>query len=315
MSGRFPRGSILHGRSDARLRASLRIATVVIVSLGTILGVSLAVQGWLAPIDAVVVTHVASAGVVAAIVTLAAAVIDRRPVSALGFRPSWRWLGQLLAGMTLGLLLVAGMFLLSRALGTVAVVETPTPDPVRTLLGLGGFLVAFAAVGVWEETVFRGYFIVNAIEGLAARGLTPSWAVFGAWASSSLVFGFLHVGFSTVPTGAPFAGLLASWLLMGGLLGLSFLATGRLAFPIGLHWMFNFGANNVFFGLRGPLSSQVPSAFRVDVTAGPAWHPIGGIPLLLAIAVGYGVVLAWASRRNDGLVAGSILRRHAEPAG
>lgn len=103
-------------------------------------------------------------------------------------------------------------------------------------------------VGSWEESLFRGIFIKNAGEGFAGLNLSSSLALFVAWAASTLVFGLVHVPLGTVAEGVSLFNMLPIWLALGGVLGLAYILTGELAFPIGLHTTINFATNNLFFG-------------------------------------------------------------------
>ena len=135
----------------------------------------------------------------AAILTvwLAGRFLDRRPFSAFGFRlggAGW-WL-DLLFGMALGALLMTAVFLVELGLGWVTVTGafetygTGAPFAVAMLIPTAAFL----CIGFYEETIFRGYQLKNAAEGLNYPALGPGGAILLAWLLSSVFFGVLHAG-------------------------------------------------------------------------------------------------------------------------
>jgi uncharacterized protein len=234
--------------------------------------------------------------------------LDRRPRGRqradLGLAPSPGWWAEVGSGLLLGLVLMALVFALHWVEGWIVVTgffsvhirELPFP------LALLGPALAFTAIGVGEEVVFRGYILRNAAEGL--RGLTghgprgETWAVFAAWVLSSLLFGLYHI-FNPA----------SSWIstvnlfLVGMLFGLPVVLTGRLGLAIGLHIAWNFAQGTIFgFPVSGNEFGSV--AFIVTERRGPAlwtggeFGPEAGLVGLLAIVVGSLLILAWVQRRG-----------------
>lgn len=247
------------------------------------------------------ISNLSSAAAALLTVWLAGRLLDRRPFRDFGFWLDGDWWLDLGFGIALGALLMTGIFLAQLALGWVKVTGTfetaggqsSTPFALAILLPLAGFV----CVGVAEETVFRGYQLRNAAEGLGAL-LGPRAAIFTAWTLSSLFFGALHAS-------NPSATLLstANIVLAGILLGIGYVLTGQLAIPIGLHIAWNFFQGNVFgFPVSG--YGQVGASFISTGQHGPgmwtgdAFGPEGGLLATVAILVGCLLISAWVRLRQ-----------------
>lgn len=296
---------VIRGGEDDRIRACWRITIPIVLTIVGLLGVSLVGVGVSQTTDVAAAVmqaliYLSSAAVVAGLLVVSARYLDRRPIQAYGFALSRGWSLDFVAGAALGVLLVGGLFVATRALGWVevlAVASAPVGSfPTMLLL----FALGYAAVGFWEEALFRGVFITNAAEGLRARAYSPGNAVLAAWVVSSIVFGVGHLLFLSLPAGVPLATTVLVWISMGGLLGLAYVSTGQLAFPIGLHFTFNFAVNNVFFNLPDHRAAGIPGLLTVEISAPELWHPVGGLSLLLVVLLGYLATLGWLYWRQGG---------------
>ena len=176
-------------------------------------------------------------------VWLAGRFFDRRPLADLGFHLGGGWWLDLFFGMLLGALLMTAIFSAELALGWVSVtgtfesVEPGLPFAPAILLPTA----AFIGVGIYEETLSRGYQLRNIAEGLNYPALGPRAAVVGAWVLTSAFFGLLHAS----NPNASFIST-ANIALAGLLLGIGYVLTGELAIPIGLHITWNFFQGNVY---------------------------------------------------------------------
>ncbi|MEF8779145.1 MAG: type II CAAX endopeptidase family protein [Haloferacaceae archaeon] len=316
---RLPRwfGSVLRSADGSRPRATWRIALPILVAVAATVGTSALVSGLSIEGHATgIVQKALVAAVVAGFLWFAARRLDRRPVAEYGFRFSRDWWTDFLAGVVLGVLLVGVAFLLGRALGLVRVVGYFSAGDAGALLPwLALFGVGWVCTGFWEETIFRGLVLTNAAEGFASRGLSPRGALAAAVVVSSVLFGFLHAPFSTVPGDASLAGMLAVWTLMGGLLGVGYALSGELAFPIGLHFAFNYAANNVFFGFDLAGFPALPTVVRTELVGSGAAHPIGGLPMVGSILAGYVLLVGWyALRQGEVGLADGVSRRSRSSA-
>ncbi len=233
---------------------------------------------------------------------LAARLLDRRSLAALGMGQSRRWWLEMALGLLLGILLISLVFALEWALGWVEVTSawsapgTGQPFVVALLVPLAIFVV----IGFCEELVFRGFLLRNSAEGL--RGLLGArGAVIGAWLISSLLFGLYHL-FNPHTTWVSTLNLAVAGLM----LGLPMVLTGRLALPIGLHITWNFAQANLFgFAVSGNDFSQV-TLLRTTVTGpllwtGGAFGPEAGLLGLIAMALGAAAIWLLLRRLDGGV--------------
>ncbi|WP_195893083.1 CPBP family intramembrane glutamic endopeptidase [Halopiger djelfimassiliensis] len=237
---------------------------------------------------------------VVALIVLARS-IDRRHVSEYGFHVSLEWVVDAIAGAVLGVVLVGVAFGLTYRQGAVDVLDTMSAGTARSFaFGIGVSIVGWLFVGFWEETLFRGLFLRNAAEGLASRKLSATTALFGAWLSSSLVYGVLHGPFGTNPDGDALGYALVMTTVMGGLFGIAYLLSGELAFPIGLHAGINFAERNLFFGRP---EADIPAVLRVEqvgIGSHVQFQSIDPAVIVPVFLFGYVVVTGWFSLRQGG---------------
>ena len=232
-------------------------------------------------------------GAATALVTLLAGrYLDRRLLADLGLRGGARpWLDPL-AGAALGVVLVCGAYAVGAALGVYEASVDPSGPPAYPLSAwLALVVVSMVVVGVYEELLLRGYVMTNLAEGLTAV-LGRRASIAAALIVSSLGFGLLH---GANPAASPRS--LATVTLAGLLLGLAYVYTGSLSFPIGLHVTWNL--SGVLLGL--PVSGlKIPVRLvRTDVAGDPAIHGAGfgiegGLLGLGATAVGCLLVVGYA---------------------
>jgi membrane protease YdiL (CAAX protease family) len=151
--------------------------------------------------------------------------------------------------------------------------------------------LSYVFVGFWEETIFRGLVMRNAIEGLNVASVSYRAALVGGWVLSSVLFGLLHFGQATSPLALVF------WILAGLILGLAYLLTDELAIPIGLHFAFDFSANNVF-GLANvrDIGSEIPMILRPTFSGSDIFVGLAGVvntSWLIIIGVLSIIVINW----------------------
>lgn len=241
---------------------------------------------------------------------VAARRLDRRLLSDIGVSVTGLWWRDLAVGLAVGAALVVGAYLVGIAVG----VYDPTVDPSGPAghslpVWLGLLTAAMVAIGVYEELLLRGYVLTNVAEGLTAFvGLRA--AVVGALALSSAGFGLLH---GANPNATALGVLTIT--LAGVFLGLGYVYTGSLAFPIGAHITWNLThvlvgvpVSGLDFGIR-LLHTDVSGPRLIH---GGGFGPEGGLlgvgmtVVGCLLAVGYG---RWTGRGLDKEIAVPSLRK------
>jgi uncharacterized protein len=306
-------------RSTGRLRALWRLAIQYLAfRVLVLLFVNLLVVAWLlassggrissggldtlAVPDSPALPLVSSvAGLVVAILTvwLAGRFLDRRPFSAFGFHLGAGWWLDLFFGMVLGALLMTAVFLIELGLGWVEVTgsfeaQGGAPFVISMLFPV----VTFLCVGISEETVFRGYQLKNAAEGLNYASLGPRGAILLAWVLSSVFFAVLH---ADNPNATPVSTL--NIALAGLMLGFGYVLTGELAIPIGLHITWNFFQGAVYgfpvsgFGSFGATLLSTEQGGPTLWTGG-TFGPEGGLLIPAVMLLGMSLVALWTRLRT-----------------
>ncbi|WP_276270571.1 CPBP family intramembrane glutamic endopeptidase [Haloarcula litorea] len=289
--------SLVRSPQSGRVRAVWRVLVPVLAGFLTLLLVSatafrLGLNGG----QAMVAGFAGTTLVLAAVLVLSARYVDRRPIREYGYHLSRGWWLDLAAGTGIGTLLVAATFVLARATGALRVTSGgPVTDP-STLGWLLVFFVAFVGVAFYEEYLYRGAFVTNAVEGLTARGVTRSAAVPLALVASTLAFALVHLP-GALAGGADVALVAVKTGLLGGLLGVAYVWTDELALPMGLHLGVNYALMNVF-GIGAAKVPGIPALLTVEHTATGLWSPARGVPLFVSILVGYGLVAVWVRWRG-----------------
>ena len=232
-------------------------------------------------------------------VFLTARLVDRRPLSDLGFRGGTRAVRDSIAGFAIGGGIMLFVFLVELAFGWIRVTGGCGPLEIGASLPLafGFVLVKNACVGLTEETLSRGYLIPNLKESLGFTRWGRRAIVAAAVLISSALFGaqhFVNPNFSLAAS----VGLTVN----GILLALGFLLTGGLALPIALHAAWNLFQGSVF---AFPVSGQREAASLIvtrlggpDLPTGGAFGPEAGLVGIAASLLGMILVIAYARWRR-----------------
>ena len=220
--------------------------------------------------------------------------IDRRPWQSYGFHFKASWWRDFAAGLFLGMVLMGLIFGCEYLLGWVSVrgvFENDQPQLPFWQLLIDG-LIYFVLVGLREEWFFRGFQIKNLAEGLHFPRISSKASVLISYFLVSIIFGFLHAA-------NPNATLVSSLniILIGLFLGLSFILTGELALPIGLHIAWNFAQGYVFgFPVSGNathISLLATQQTGPVLWTGGAFGPEGGLISVVAALLGILLVYGW----------------------
>jgi membrane protease YdiL (CAAX protease family) len=262
------------------LRAGWRIAAYLLITiwLGMVLGWTLSTAG-------VRISFVGSAaiGLFASVVAgwIMLAVVDRRPIGALGFAADPAAPRDSLVGFGLGgggLAAAVGLLALAGSVRWVADAGT-WPEYVAAL---GGALLFFLIPAAMEEAVFRGYAFQALVQGI------------GPWPAMVLA----SAGFSLAHRGNPNVDslALANIFLAGIMLGVGYLRTRSLWFATGLHLAWNWAMSALF---DFPVSGLVRDTPFYDVRetgadwwTGGAFGPEGGLAVTVAVVA----LTAWMLR-------------------
>lgn len=278
-------------RDEGRLRAFWRVLLGVVPMMVGLVALATVAGSESFSLSALAVQRVPPAFIAVVVAVLLARYVDRRPVAAYGLHLDREWATDLLGGVAVGTVVHLGAFAVYLASGWARVDEVAytggASGPfVVVLLVLA---VGFVAVAVWEELIFRGVFVKNGAEGLG--WLSPRSAVVVASLIAATVFGVLHFQQATSAVSLLF------WVGLGAVLAFSFALTGELAFPIGLHFAYNFVGNNVL-GITGVVSDQIPTLVRLDFTGPEAFVSVAGIVNGAFVVVAGLLTVAWIRWRH-----------------
>ena len=163
--------------------------------------------------------------VFALLVTWCCTRLRRQSLSSVGFVPDRHWAIESALGAAIGMtemLIITGLIY---AAGGVHLAL----DPARSLGAMASAVWVFLFVALFEETLFRGFLFQRFVEGA------------GAWTAMiglGLVFAIAHWGNPDM-TGATKVWATIDTGLGAIVLGLAYLRTRSLAFPIGFHFAWN----------------------------------------------------------------------------
>jgi len=227
--------------------------------------------------------------------------LDRRTFADFGLRLNKIWWQELAFGLGLAVLLISSVFLIELATGWETISDTfhTANNEQSFILKLIVFVILFVAVGFSEELMYRGYHLTNIAEGFNIRAIGPKYSIGIAVFLSSILFGIFHLG-------SPGATLISTFniFLWGILFGISYLLTGRLAIPVGIHITWNLFQGNMFgFPVSGTtFSADTVTFFSVqqsgsDLWTGGAFGPEAGLLSLLAIFAGIFMIVGWVRLR------------------
>ncbi|MEK7682634.1 MAG: CPBP family intramembrane glutamic endopeptidase, partial [Chloroflexota bacterium] len=215
--------------------------------------------------------------------------LDRRPFRSLGLELGPEWSRDLLVGFAIPVPLFALVYLFESLMGWLEFQGWGWVE--RGLGAMAGSLLltllAFVAVGFYEELLFRGYYLQNLKDG-------TNVAV--AVLVSASVFGLAHLGnYHASPTST--VGIFAAGLF----LAYAWVRTRSLWLPIGIHVGWNFLQGPVFgFEVSGtPTPSLVQHSVNGPaLVTGGAFGPEAGLVVLPAMAIGAGLIWLYTRDRR-----------------
>ena len=301
-SGAFSRLFISPG--EGRLRTAWRLLghTALLLIFSVVLSVALAVplavfqfvSGRNLANAVLALSTVVSLPAVTLATWIARRALDRRSFRSLGLDRAAGWQRDLLVGFAIPIPLFGLIYFFELGLGWLDFQNWGWAE--RGVLATAGgvllMLLAFVAVGFYEELLFRGYYLQNLKD-----GINPTIAVF----ATSAAFGLVHLG----NLNASFTSTLGIFAA-GLFLAYAWLRTRALWLPIGIHIGWNFLQGPVFgFEVSG---NPTPSLVRhvvngPELITGGAFGPEAGLVVLPAMVVGAGLI--WWYTRHREAAAGS----------
>ncbi len=231
-------------------------------------------------------------------VWIAGMAFDKRPIKDFGLRVDAQWWRDCLTGFLMATLVMSLIVFFQWLMGWIEFTgfgwNRSSQRNFVTLLG--GYVLAMAVVGFYEELWSRGYQLRNLTEGFY-NGKNRNAAGLIAIAISSLAFGFLHIGNPNVTL----LGVVVIFLA-GAMLALPYVATGQLGLSVGLHFAWNVVQGALYglpvSGIRFRQSVLQFEATGPEIWTGGRFGPEGGI--LGVIGVLLLIAMTWALLRYKG---------------
>lgn len=265
--------NIFLNKSEHRLRTFWRVLVFIFL-----FGV-LALPVVFLPSGALQLMGMAVASVAA--VWISARFIDHRAFAAFGLKPGFRWVEEMLTGYGAGVIAMSFIFGFLYLFGWIGIVE------IRTEHIWGGVALYFLQmlfVGIWEETVFRGYLVRNLADGFSYPRIKQPVTVFLALTIPALLFGLGHAW-------NPNAGFVSTVVIIfaGVVIGIPYVLTGRLGFSIGLHASWNFVQGGIYgFAVSGMENRNTLIEVKEqgsDLITGGAFGPEAGLSGFLGLVL------------------------------
>ncbi|MFB3921249.1 MAG: lysostaphin resistance A-like protein [Terriglobia bacterium] len=211
------------------------------------------------------------------------AVLDRKPLGAVGLAFCGRWRMELGIGLGIGSIMILAVGAAESALG-LARFSMAEPSPSYALGWGGGVFVLLLVAATNEELMFRGYPFQRLADSIGAPAAV---AVFSG------LFGLVHItnpNHSAVST--------VNTVLVGVPLAVAYLRTRALWLPVGIHFAWNFiqgvGLGLPISGFRAPISFLRAEVRGEALLTGGAYGPEASI--LCTIVIVAATSYLWRSR-------------------
>ncbi len=225
--------------------------------------------------------------------------LEKSDMVSLGLKFNFAAIYDVVIGIAIGALIMAGMFYLLLSLDLIrfegwswwSVGENMSGQFSMAVLPVALAMVwRFCVVAWWEELVFRGLLIQN-----ITKGLGVNWAIL----ISTLIFSFIH---SNNPNATPLSTLLIAFITFK--LVYAYFKTGQLWLPMGLHLGWNFFQASVFgFASSGITSPSLinQSAIGPDHLSGGSFGAEGSIYILPFVLISIILIHFWVriTRESD----------------
>lgn len=272
------------GNGQTIADAVVRVLSAFVVFFAVLLGLGRLIA--LVPTPSVLVNlpvNLAAFCGVGAVIAVTSRVFGVAP-SAYGLNIDRDWVTDLLGGAAIGVLFKSISTAAVVGIGSGVIVDQwdagVAESPTGVTIALAATVIAFFAVALWEDLLFRAVLIREMVVGLRAQEVPRSTATVVAVIGSALVFGALHLNAGV--SGLSTAAVVFQAVVAGLYFGLAYALTGSLALPIGIHLSTNLWTAVVF----GQPDSGFPAAFRLT-------RPFGvGSDFLVVLLLPTGVLVA-----------------------
>jgi membrane protease YdiL (CAAX protease family) len=207
--------------------------------------------------------------------------VDRRSVVSLGLNLNQRSLKDIFVGFIIAGIMIGLVFVVEWAMGWLVIEANSWQinPPLVILKDLAYWFVMFVFVGWHEELLSRGYHLSNLTD-----GINLPWAII----LSSALFSLGHFNNPSSSIGS-ILGIFAAGITFA----FSYIRSGNLWLPIGLHIGWNFFEGPVF----GFPVSGIKTSFLISHNVqGPVWltggdfGPEAGLILLPALTLGVYII-------------------------
>jgi membrane protease YdiL (CAAX protease family) len=230
--------------------------------------------------------------------------LEGLPFLALGALPTGRWVAHLAVGLCVG----GASFVIAVAvayLGGGLRFEGSGFEASRVVTSLAASAVIFLIAAAFEEALFRGYIF---------QTFTRAGMAWFAILITSSFFGAVH----TMNPNANAVSTLNT-ALAGLWLGVAYLKTRDLWFPLGIHMAWNWMQGAVFGVEVSGMREIIPAPLLKEIDIGPAWLTGGdygleaGVACTLALAVSTVVIYILPSLSPNDHLFSLTSRESAEP--
>lgn len=252
--------SIFTNPSELRLRSGWRLLFFLITALLMVLTLS-----YVVPFGVTLMIALSAGSTM--LVWLFGIHIDKRTIQDFGLQFDRIWWQELAGGIVLGGGVILLLFLIALITGDYEITAYGWEKAsVRTAFwtGFTAYLITMICVGYYEELLFRGYLNLNLFEGLKSSAFKQNWIP--GLISILIISGLFGLAHANNPNATSFG--IINVTLAGVMLGIPFLATGRLAMSIGIHFAWNF----VQGGIVGVSVSGIPARYSLLVSRSSENH-------------------------------------------
>lgn len=290
--------NIFRSNKDTRIRATWRLVITYGVALSSfllllVIGQILAER--LVPVlqeSAFLLPAILAFGVTAISALYASVRLDQRSLQGYGLDFNRVWWRDFGGGALIAVLLIILGSLISLGMGWASVTEILSQGDGAFVLSFVFFFGLIVVQGVFLEVVFRAITIPNIANGLTARSLSSSTALLSAVFVAAILFTLFQVMFAQTPGDLHITVLVVSWLLLGGLLGVSFILTGNLALSLGVLIGYTTTTQIGIAETGAQLAVEPPALVRLNMDLPSSLAAIDGLTIPLFV-LGYACILGW----------------------